>query len=743
MSSIAQRRPAWLLLLVLLGCNDGSGPSSGDLRVTILGLPSGVSAAVTINGPNGFSQTASATQTFSQLAPGVYSVLAGGVTVGNAAYDPSPPTQTITVAASGGQANASVFYSQATGNLAVTINGLGTSRSAVVDVTGPGGYNQQVNSTTTLAGLDPGDYTVTAADSVTAVCATHTAAPDSQTVTVVARSTVQATIDYSAPPNDGSVNLCIAGMYVTQSVQDVGGTVPLVQGRNGYLRVFVVADKANNVAPSVQVRLFSNGIPSGTIDIAPSALSVPTAIDESSLSYSWDTTLSGTTIQPGLAIQAEVNPPGLTAIPETNAGDNIYPSAAPLPLNVLSVPPLDVTLVPVVQAGNHLVGRVTAANKDSFLIHTQKMHPIDTFTTLLHAPYTTKTLSTLDANNTNGAWGTILGEIDALRVAEHSPRYYYGVARVTYNSGVAGVAYVSVAGSNPGSGQRAALGWDYLGTNMSGSVVAAHELGHNWGRNHAPCGGPAGIDPQYPRADGSTGAYGMDIAAKTLEPSSLPDIMGYCDPKWISDYTYVGVMNYLRSPSPPILSAVAGADVQPCLLVWGHIANGEIVLEPAFQVNTRPSLPGRRGPYLLEGRDSAGQSVFSLSFSPNAVVDAPTPQENFVFAVPLASSGAARLAAIRVSGRGKQALLTDSTGIGQGGTPLPATVQVQRVGADRVALRWDQRAHPMVMVRDAETGEVLSFASGGEVEVTTSKPQVDVLLSSGVRSQLRRTRVAR
>jgi hypothetical protein len=167
------------------------------------------------------------------------------------------------------------------------------------------------------------------------------------------------------------------------------------------------------------------------------------------------------------------------------------------------------------------------------------------------------------------------------------------------------------------------------------------------------------------------------------------------------------------------------------------------VLEPAFQVNTRPSLPGRRGPYLLEGRDSAGQSVFSLSFSPNAVVDAPTPQENFVFAVPLASSGAARLAAIRVSGRGKQALLTDSTGIGQGGTPLPATVQVQRVGADRVALRWDQRAHPMVMVRDAETGEVLSFASGGEVEVTTSKPQVDVLLSSGVRSQLRRTRVAR
>jgi hypothetical protein len=45
------------------------------------------------------------------------------------------------------------------------------------------------------------------------------------------------------------------------------------------------------------------------------------------------------------------------------------------------------------------------------------------------------------------------------------------------------------------------------------------------------------------------------------------------------------------------------------------------------------------------------------------------------------------------------------------------------------------------MVRDPQTGEVLSFAGGGQVEVATSKAEVDLLLSSGVRSQLRRTRV--
>jgi hypothetical protein len=46
------------------------------------------------------------------------------------------------------------------------------------------------------------------------------------------------------------------------------------------------------------------------------------------------------------------------------------------------------------------------------------------------------------------------------------------------------------------------------------------------------------------------------------------------------------------------------------------------------------------------------------------------------------------------------------------------------------------------MVRDPDTGDVLSFARGGEVEVMTSKTRVDLLLSNGVRSTPRRVRVA-
>jgi hypothetical protein len=49
----------------------------------------------------------------------------------------------------------------------------------------------------------------------------------------------------------------------------------------------------------------------------------------------------------------------------------------------------------------------------------------------------------------------------------------------------------------------------------------------------------------------------------------------------------------------------------------------------------------------------------------------------------------------------------------------------------------------MVMVRDPETGQVLSFARGGNVELPTSKSRIDLVLSNGVKSRIKRVQVAR
>jgi hypothetical protein len=732
MSMVARPKLLLLLLLPLLSCREPSGPSSGSLALTVLGLPSGSAAAITISGPNGFTGSATASQTFSPLAPGAYTITAASVTVGSVEYTPNPISQTVGVA--NNPASASVFYAQATGNLAVNITGLGSASTAAVTVTGPG-YVQEVPATTTLFGLDPGSYTVTARDTVANGGTPHTASPASQTVPVIANSTDSANVSYSPPPANGFVNLRIAGLYITQSTQTYGSSVPLVRHRDGYLRIFVVADRANTALPTVKVRFYSGLVAVDSVTVSPPALatSTPTAVDESALRYTWNVPVAGTRIQPGLGIAAVINPtPG-----EIDPSDNTFPASGPLAMDVRSVPAVDVTFVPVLQRGLPVFrrrGDISESNKGEFLELTQKMHPISGFNAVIRADYLTDTPDTLQDLNGNQAWGTILTEIDARRAVESSLRYYYGVAKVSYTSGIAGVALVSTSTQ----GGRAGLGWDYL---PSGSTVMAHELGHNWGRIHSPCGGPADVDPQYPRPDGSTGNYGLDVATVTLEPPTRTDIMGYCDDKWIGEYTYRGVMNYLLSPSLPLV-ARGNEPVQPGLLVWGHIRNGELTLEPAFQVNARPSLPQRSGPYTLSGRAEDGSTMFVLSFTPNQIADAVVHQQSFVFVVPLSAAQAARLATIQVSGKGRRAVLGMSGAGVTGGPPIrPNFVEARRVAGNRVALRWDNRAHPMVMVRDPDTGEVLSFARSGDVELPVRKGSINIIMSNGVRSQFKRMQI--
>ena len=736
MPVISRKHLCGLLLGITLACNESpSGLSTGNLSIAVSGLPAGSPANLTVTGPDGYNQAVTGSLTLTQLATGTYTVTANNVAVGAAVYGGTPPTQTVSVG--GSTATASILYSTGAGNLSITINGLGTARDAAVTVTGPDGYTRSVAASETLASVTPGDYTVTAQDVVATGGTPHSPTPATQNVTVPAIGTATATVTY-APPSTGDLNLRIAGLYLTQSAQTYDGSVPLVKDRDGYLRVFVVASRANTSVPAVQVRIYNslNAVVS-TVPIPAPGISVPTSVDESSLTFSWNTPVSGTLIQPGFRVEAEVDPTGTVA--ESDETDNLLAPPAP---NVQTVPTLNLTFVPVIQKQHESrgdVGNVTTANRDEFLSLTRKMHPIQGYSALVRTPYTTTTSDTLQDNNGNNAWVTILTEIEAIRAVENPSRYYYGVAKVSYLSGVAGVAFVS-----SGFSERSALGWDYL---PSGATVVAHELGHNWGRNHAPCGEPADLDNAYPHSNGRIGVFGLDVAAQSLKQATTSDIMGYCNPKWIGDYTYRAVMNYLISapPSSPVIATGVSQTTQPCLLVWGHIRNGEMVLEPSFQVNTRPSLPRRPGPYTVQAQADDGTNLFNLSFSPSEIADARGNHESFVFAIPFSDAQAARLASIRVAGRGREARRTAAVSVGspaQLNSAAPAEPpQVRRAAGGKVGVRWDASVHPMVMVRDAETGEVLSFARGGSVQVSSYKREVDLVLSDGVKSRVKRVPV--
>ena len=692
-----------LLALLLAACGGGSstGPSTGSLSLDVSGLPGGVEGDVRVTGPGGFSRRVEGSTTLATLAPGSYAVTAAGVTVGDAQYLPTPPSQSVTV--SGGEAaSAGVVYAVAEGSLAITVTGLPAGVDAAITVSGPGGYSHSVTASKTLSGLTPGQYTVTALP-VTDGDDQYTPSPSSRTVSVAGSAT--ATVSYSTGGSAG-FNLRVDGVYLVQSVQTYDRSVPLVRDRDALLRVFVTANQVNAATPDVDVTLYANGEPIAELTIPAPGLTTPLAPDEGTLNSSWNVILDRSLIQSSLSIVATVDPQNLVA--EGDESDNTFPaSGTPLALDVRTTDPFQVTLVPVITKANGRQGNVSEANRADYLETTTRVHPLGSWSATVHAAYTTSTSLALQSDNGNNAWTVILSEINALRDLESSTRYYYGVVNPSYSSGVAGVGYI---------GSPVALGWDKAG---SRSGVAAHEWGHNWGRKHAPCGGAGSPDASYPYAGGEIGVIGYDVANEAFKPANSHDLMGYCDNEWISDYTYVGVMNWRNAESAS--RGVAGV-IQPGVLVWGRIESGRAVLEPSLRVTARPSLPPRPGPYRLEGRGDDGSRLFGVDFAPTEVADDPAGAKHFAFVVPMRPERAVRLASLHLDGVGIRASST------QGSSEAPA-VEVTRVGAGRLALRWDATRSPMLLVRDPASGEILSLARGGTAEVATGRDELTVTAS--------------
>jgi hypothetical protein len=390
---------------------------------------------------------------------------------------------------------------------------------------------------------------------------------------------------------------------------------------------------------------------------------------------------------------------------------------------VRTVPPLSIVLVPVRQSANQLQGDVTAANRDQYLDFARRIYPIPGYEAGVHAVYTTTTSDPLQPDNANGAWSTVLSEIAALRLVEDSERHYYGVVRIGYASGLAGMGYI---------GLPIAVGYDHPADR---GRITAHELGHTWNRRHADCGGADNPDPNFPHPNGTIGRIGYDLEEETIRARTTPDVMGYCGNPWISDYTYEGVMDFRGTA----LGRGSSAPAQPSLLVWGRIAGGRVVLEPAFHVVTRPVLPSRSGPYTIEGTASDGSRVFGLTFDATEVADDARGARHFAFAVPLDERGAARLQTIRLLGPGIGMAAISATPASLRAAPAKPVSAARAAGG--IAVAWDAAAQPMVMVRDASSGEVLSFARGGRVVVPAGGSEVELVLSDGVRSRSARVPV--
>lgn len=727
---------------IALARGGGASKATNTLQVLISGLPGNAAANVTVTGGGGYSQVLTASATLTDLNNGSYTVSAESVTAGGVTYAPSPETQSTSLK-KGETESVSVVYNAvaSTGTLSVSIS-IASGVSAAVNVSGPNGFARSLTSSATYPDVAPGDYTISAS-SVTAGVVTYNPAPATQSVTVNAGATASGTVVYTpeAPPEPSGFNLRIAGMYLTQSVQTMSGAVPMVAGRDAMLRVFAVANDANSAQPAVRARIYRNGTLVSTLTANAPTSSVPLSVNEGSSTASWNIPIPASLVQGGLSIVADVDP--TNAVTEGSETDNQFPlSGVPLAFNVRSVPTLSLRYVPVLQQSTGQLGNVTSSNGDAFLQRTRDMFPLSNVSFNVRSAYTT----TRTVTNASADWSAVLSELRALRTADGSADHYYGVAKVSYSSGIAGIGYIGLPTS---------MGWDYL---SSGSEVMAHELGHNFGRQHAPCGGVSGADPNFPYAGGAIGVYGFNVRVGQLLSSSTADLMGYCNPTWVSDYTYNAILTYRGSTAAGFGNAImAGASaasqpttssvtisntMQPSVLVWGRVTtDGSIVLEPAVRMTARSVLPSAPGRYTAEARDQSGNVAFSISFEPDmvAVEDGSAPERHFAFMVPVGENTEAILRTLTVRGNGRQAErispLLSSLRAGA------EDVTIDAVGGNRARVRWDTSALEMVVIRDAVTGEVLSFARGGDATVATSTNQIELVSTDGVRSSVRTVNV--
>lgn len=709
-------------MLLASACASGGDPlgppTTGGIALVVSGLPAGTAGAVNVTGPNGYSLSVTVTTNLDNLVPGSYSIAATQVTSGGQAYAPAPANQSIDVPASGSRVDASVTYAINTGSLVVIVNGLPGGTDAAVTVTGPNGFSQVVTATDTLEPVAAGSYTVTATP-VVAGPDNYAPAPQTQQVTVQSNGTGTSTVTYAVFV-PGSVNLTIDGMYLIQSVQSYTDTVPLVANRDAYLRVFVRADQPNAIAPAVRVRLYdgTNPTPVQTYTIPSPGTTTPTSINEGSLSSSWNQLIPGTLIQPNLRILADVDPAGVYA--EANETDNSFPaSGTPRAETVRVANPVAIRFVPVI-IGND-TGNVSAANMNQFLVTMKKVYPLRAVNAELRSLPYTSTAPALVSDNSNNAWSQVLSEMNALRNTDGYSGYYYGVVKTSYGSGVAGIGYV------PG---RAAVGWDRL---PSGDEIMAHEFGHNLSLGHAPCGGAGNPDPAFPYAAGAIGAYGLDVAALALKTPTAKDLMGYCSgTQWISDYNFIKAFNY-RSGNPAAARTEAPSEG---LLVWGRIVDGAVTLEPAFAV-TAPAKPPRTGTYRVQALDAWGRLLVEQRFDPEVVADQRGDHRHFAFILPASASLRKRIATLRVSGGlvGAEQVSAATFNAQRSGVQpsTPATgAHLVRSGSF-ARFSWNASAWPMAMVRDAATGQVISFARNGSAQVAATRG-LTVEYSDGVQS---------
>jgi hypothetical protein len=543
-------------------------------------------------------------------------------------------------------------------------------------------------------------------------------------------------VTFTARGTPVSLVLAVDAVHINQGNQTYAGTVRGVAGRAGLLRVIVRANEANTLALPVRLRLFDGATLLREIQLPAPSSSVPLDPDLANRNHTWNVPLSAEEAVAGLTVEAVVDADHSITVADS-AAKRFPRGTGTASLDLVTLAPLRITFIPIHATVQATTGAITAENVETYLTATRQWIPASAVLATVRAPYTTSHDLSVAAN-----WSKLLQELQAIRTGEGArDEYYHGIIGSFSGIPYGGLAYRPTA---PSSTARSGLSYDRI---PGSPETIAHELGHNLGRMHAPCGSPSNIDPWYPHSNAALGSAGYDLVSGGLRhPAQHRDYMSYCTPRWTSDYTFDGIAEWRRNDPRAVFedgaNLAASAHVESGLLVWGHMdGHGGATLNPAFALVSTPVLPTGTGPNTVRALAADGSELFRLSFEAVPVEDGHDPDErHFAWFVPVDAASIATIARLELTTPAAAAALVsapapDAAAVDAAVLP---PVRIDRAAGGRVRVRWDAGRFPMALIRDSATGHILSLARHGDVAIAAlgvDPARLEVLLSDGTKSR--------
>ena len=455
------------------------------------------------------------------------------------------------------------------------------------------------------------------------------------TPTPVPTATFTPTPTEPSPPVYRSV--AITGVEVTQAIQDLDNSVPLVAGKQTVVRVHLKVFDGKGDVPGVHGYVYYPHSGYGPIFSPINAGGVMTARagpDRGVLDHTLNFTIPGAyATGSGLLFVRVLPPAGVTF----SGIDELQESRW---LNFGSVPAMRLRLVGMSYTVNGITytpRNVDYANVQSWF---RSAYPIGNLISSWTTATFTQTTSLPTCCTVDQQLATIKA-LDIINKTATSDTRYYGLVFEGPPDNYFMGGCVCGFGTTSGPTGPDTPAWDTDGS--YGDWYTGHEIGHQYGLCHpGGCSDPLDTAPHcatYPYPKGLIGGtatdskryYGLNVERLEVYGPTWTDMMTYCDNLWISDFHYRRIRDKMLTPTASAAAQAASAAGQAAsaaglsasetierVLVTGRVdlATGATTLDPMLRLSDAEDLvPRTPGEHTLVLADSFGTWLAEYPFT--------------------------------------------------------------------------------------------------------------------------------